>query len=95
MRCLNIVILFIFFIVSSCGSLIKPTDIGKERTQQLDWNIVLLDSTGLIFLFIPAIAPNALGFIGAGFGAFISIASLVFDYINGTLFIKKVQFDKY
>ncbi len=96
MRFFNILILFIFItIVSSCGTLLKPSDIGKDRTHQLDWNIVLLDSSGLIFLIIPAVLPNALGFIGAGFGGFISVASLTFDYINGTLFIKKAQFEKY
>ena len=39
--------------LASCGTLLKPNQVGKPHSSQLDLTIVLLDVIGLLFFIIP------------------------------------------
>ena len=41
--------------ISSCGTILKPNQVGKRHSSQLDVTIVLLDAIGLLFFVIPGV----------------------------------------
>lgn len=49
-----------FLFVTACGTLLKPDQINRSHSKNLDITIVLLDSIGLLFLIIPGIMAFAI-----------------------------------
>ncbi len=48
-----IITIFLSLFISACGTILKPNQINKPHSSQLDIAIVALDAFGLIFFIIP------------------------------------------
>ncbi len=54
-KSLYFVVVLLFLFTSSCGTLLKPYQIGKPHTSSLDVTVVVLDALGLLFIIIPGV----------------------------------------
>ena len=45
-----------------CGTILKPEQVNKPHSDQLDYRIVLLDGVGLIFFIIPGLVAYAVDY---------------------------------
>lgn len=49
-----------FFFVTACGTLLKPNQINRSHSKNLDVTIVVLDAIGLLFFLVPGIIAFAI-----------------------------------